>query len=324
MKRRGIIRLDPLPESWGDISSEKLEQICKLGVKKRSIAHAVGEAKADSIYHLDCFLLLANLKVKKKYAIDDYGNIMFIFRRRGIKYFFENIPMGADVVRWWMRKLSFLDKETSMFMSPYDIVKLRGKRFKCPCAVMADITYHQYMRAQNLLIGYWSVVEKIEKEDNGEILRTLLKEAERIQSRFLATLFNMETIIITENGGDVRLKKPRVDFKYIEAQGDLNARFFHKSVKRMFPVMAQFFQSCQNYYCELFPDLFTQNSSGGKNVNMLKVELETVNSLMKYQGFKDYDNIYGAQAVRILDVLNQMSKEAKKIKEMEARVHVNR
>ena len=319
-----VINLPPLPKSWSEISSRNLEEIRLLLGKKRMRASVIGDAKAESLYYLDCFLLLSGLKIKRKFFKDKDGEYVYMFRRKGIRHFLEKIPMRANVVRWWMRQLLFLGKEHTMYNPPYGVVKLRGRKFKCPGTVMADITYHQYMRAQNLLISYWSIVEKIDGCTDAQMVRKLAKECKGIQCSFLATLFNQETTILTENGGEIKLRKSRKDFKYIDMQDERNAHFFHPVSLRMFPVMLQFFQSCQSYFAILFPDLFTSSGSGNQERNVLKIELETVNSVMRHQGFRDYDTIYNSQAVRILDVLNQMSKEAKEIRNMQQRMGVKK
>ena len=316
--RRLIVKLPALPKSWDEISSRNLEEIHRLMARRRVRASALGEAKAESLYYLDCFLLLCGLKVKRSYVDAGNGEYIYLFRRKGWKHLFESIPMKANVVRWWMRQLSFLEKEQTMYNPPYDIIKLKGRKFKCPGVVMADITYHQYMRAQNLLISYWNIMEKVEECRDLKAAHKLVAECKKTQRSFLAVLFNQETTVLTENGGELKLPKPRKDFKYIDIQDEINERYFKSVSDRMFPVMVQFFQSCQSYFATLFPDLFTSSGEGNQEKNVLKIELETVNSVMKHQGFRDYDTIYNSQAVRILDVLNQMSKEAKEIRRMQS------
>ena len=69
----------------------------------------------------------------------------------------------------------------------------------------------------------------------------------------------------------------------------------------------------------MYPELFTPNGKKPGRQNPIKIEVEMVNNVMKYQGFDDYDAVYDSEAVRILGIMNAMAKEAKEIKEMNQR-----
>ena len=84
----------------------------------------------------------------------------------------------------------------------------------------------------------------------------------------------------------------------------------------MFPVMVQYFQSVQESYARMYPELFTPNGKKNGRQNPIKIEVEMINNIMKYQGFSDYDAVYDSEAVRILGIMNAMAKEAKEIEKM--------
>lgn len=88
----------------------------------------------------------------------------------------------------------------------------------------------------------------------------------------------------------------------------------------LYAICFQVYQTSMHYYEQVFPLLF---SGGGKSDPLhdaLTGEVDTINSVMKYQGYTDPQQVYDTNLPIILSVLNTMTKEAKEIEKMNAKI----
>lgn len=321
------INLPGLPDSWNRLSSEELEEVNRLYLKRMAQAAAGDEQQADRVYKLKCFMLFLDLKVIRRTLTDEKGDTVFLFRRKGLRHLFERIPLRAwQVDQWISQRLGYLDEPFGRTVTPYGIIRLRmgTLRLKAPGDVMLNVSFGQYQSAQNLLIMYWDTEKVLQTLLNRNSSRAAVRMQKRrmrdIRCQFLAALFNesvRETGEIRE--GRYLRKYSRRVWAFYSGQIRKNARWFRPVESRMFPVMVQYFQSVQESYARMYPELFTPNGKKPGRQNPIKIEVEMVNNVMKYQGFDDYDAVYDSEAVRILGIMNAMAKEAKEIKEMNQR-----
>lgn len=317
---RKKIQLPALPKSWNHFSTQEMEQVNLLMRRKQQMLRYSEPETADQHFKLQCFLLLTGLKVVRKALLDEQGEFVYLLRRRGITYLLERIPMRSwQITQWISSCLSFLDDPQRRTVSPYTTIRLRGKEFHAPEDLLTNLTYLQYTSAQTLLSGYWKTVQLIdvliERNSSKTAIHEQMKKIEMYQCRFLSALFTPASIEkeTVREGKTIKVNRPVWLFDY--AQIKENEKYFRRASGRMFPVMLQFFQSVQLHYSTIFPDLFTTGKGESKG-DAMKMEVETVNAIMKYQGFKDYNEVYDSASVRILGVLNTMSKDAKQIEEM--------
>lgn len=315
------INLPSLPEGWNRLSSRELEEVNRLYIERMASG---ADEQADRIFKLKCFLLFLDLKVVRRTLTDDEGNTVFLFRHKGVRHLMERIPMKAwQVDQWIDQKLGFLDNPYTRTVTPYGIIRLRmgTLRLKAPNDVMSNVTFAQYQSAQNLLIVYWDAEKVLQtlirRKSSRAAIRTQTRRIRDIRCRFLAALFN-ESV---EETGEIRegrymRKYSRRVWSFYTGQIRKNARWFRDVEQRMFPVMLQYFQSVQESYARMYPELFTPNGKKNNRQNPMKIEVEMVNNVMKYQGFADYDAVYDSEAVRILGIMNAMAKEAQEIEKM--------
>lgn len=317
------VSLPALPDSWNRLSSKEMESMAQLMELRASESVSRSQQEADRRFKLRAFLLFTGLRVVKPSHRNRVDG--FCFRRRGWSHRFERIPMQAWQVNQWIdASLGFLDKPMTRLKSPYGFVRLgwRVRRFKAPADLLSDTTFHQYLSADSILASYWDTVSVMNSMmEQGTVspegLASQREKARILRCRFLATLFNppvWQTGEIRE-GRYVRRSWRRV-WSFSPHQTERNARLFRRYEKRLFPVMLQFFQSVQEYYARMFPHLYTSAGKGSGRRSQLQIEVDMVNNLMKYQGFSDYDAVYDSEAVRILGIMNTMSKEAKEIERM--------
>ena len=88
----------------------------------------------------------------------------------------------------------------------------------------------------------------------------------------------------------------------------------------LYAICFQVYHTALHYYEQVFPVLF---GGGGKTdplQDALTGEVGTINSVMKYQGYTDPQQVYDANLPIILSVLNTMTKEAKEIEKMNSRI----
>ena len=88
----------------------------------------------------------------------------------------------------------------------------------------------------------------------------------------------------------------------------------------LFHICFQVWQTAvANFYPSVFPLLF----GGGKTDPLhtaLTGETDTINAVMKYQGYTSPEQVYNTELPIILGTLNAMSKEAKEIEKMNAKI----
>lgn len=324
---RNRINLPALPENWNRLSSAELEEVNRLYLQRVQTSGPDSEITAGRLYKLKCFMLFLGLKIIRRTVKDENGETVFLFRRKGIRYLFERIPLRSwQIDQWIGQKLGFLDNLFGRTVTPYGIIRLRmgTLHLKAPQDAMTDVTFAQYLSAQNLLIVYWDTEKVLQtlirRKSSRAAIRFQKKRMKQVRCKFLACLFNrseLETGEIRE-GRYMRKYRRRV-WSFRRSQITENARWFGRVEKRMFPVMVQYFQSVQEYYGRMYPDLFYSGGKKEGKQNPVKIEVEMLNNIMKYQGFSDYDSVYDSEAVRILGIMNAMAKEAKEIEKMNQR-----
>lgn len=328
---RYTINLPALPSSWNRLSSAELEEIWQMTIERNMAVSSEGEEVAHRKYKLKVFLYLLGLKIRKRTVKDEKGEMIYLFRRKGLRHLWENIPMRAwQIDQWINSRLKFLDNPLQRTVSPYTYIHLRHGllKLKCPDTYMSDVTFRQYLAAQNTLTSCWDAQKLLEtlvnskKEISRKALVEQINRVKMCRRRFLATLFNPSVMKTGEirDGKFVSTVKRQVCAFDME-QIDMNERFFSSVEERMYPVMEQFFQSVQVYYSELFPNLYASSGQSMKKQNMIKIEVAMINNVMKYQGFSDYDRVYDSEALRILGIMEKMCKEAKEIEETRQRMN---
>ena len=99
-----------------------------------------------------------------------------------------------------------------------------------------------------------------------------------------------------------------------------NSSLFTLHFSLLFHICFQTYHTAILYYEKAYPLLFTDNGKSQEFRDALQGEVGTVNSVMKYQGYSDPQQVYDANLPIILDTLNTMTKEAKEIEKMNAKI----
>ena len=88
----------------------------------------------------------------------------------------------------------------------------------------------------------------------------------------------------------------------------------------LYALCFQTYQTALHYYEKVFPLLFHGSGKEDPLHDALTGEVDTINCVMKYQGYTDPQQVYDANLPIILSVLNTMTKEAKEIEKMNAKI----
>ena len=125
--------------------------------------------------------------------------------------------------------------------------------------------------------------------------------------------------------------RPRHIYRYDAERAEQTVPFWKDKIRQsqlstlnsqlstIFHICFQCYQTALIYYEKAYPLLF----AGGKNDTMrdaLQGEVGTVNTVMKYAGYAEQQQVYDSNLPFVLDILNTMTKEAKEIEKMNAKI----
>ena len=94
----------------------------------------------------------------------------------------------------------------------------------------------------------------------------------------------------------------------------------HSSLSILFHLCFQCYQTALLYYEKVYPLLFTGSSKQDTLRDALQGEVGTVNTVMKYAGYAEQQQVYDSNLPFVLDILNTMAREAKEIEKMNAKI----
>lgn len=189
-----------------------------------------------------------------------------------------------------------------------ETVEVAGVTFALPQGACSNITWHQYRSLQAIAPQLW---QDGMTDD----------EARSLHARFLAYILVPATA--TADTGDRFHTKP--SFRYDAERAEASVAFWEEQLNGadapvLFHICFQVWQTAvANFYPSVFPLLF----GGGKSDPLhtaLTGETDTINAVMKYQGYSSPEQVYNTELPIILGTLNTMSKEAKEIEKMNAKI----
>lgn len=189
-----------------------------------------------------------------------------------------------------------------------EAVEVAGVTFALPQGACSNITWHQYRSLQAIAPQLWQ--DGLTDE-----------QARSLQAQFLAYI--LVPAPATADTGDRFHTKP--SFRYDAERAEASVAFWEEQLNgadapALFHICFQVWQTAvANFYPSVFPLLF----GGGKSDPLhtaLTGETDTINAVMKYQGYSSPEQVYNTELPIILGTLNTMSKEAKEIEKMNAKI----
>jgi len=201
-------------------------------------------------------------------------------------------------------------------MLPEETVKIGRNRFALPQVACSNLTWQQYRSLQG-------TVPQLFQEGLPE------EAATDLRAQFLAhCLVPRSVAILDTSGGSIRIR-PHWEYRYDMGQADGMVGWWRKrlssaTVQALFHVCLQVYQTAMTYYSAAYPLLFDGGGHQDPMRDALQGEVGTVNAIMKYAGYSEQLQVYRSDLPFVLDILNMMSKEAKQVEAMNAKIHKKR
>jgi len=191
---------------------------------------------------------------------------------------------------------------------PQETVTIDGITFALPQVAMNNLTWHQYRALQ-------AIVPMIFQEGTSD------DDKLSMQAQFLAYAMTPEAV--SSSAADPFA--PRHRFKYDADRAEQTVAFWREQLAQgspLFHICFQVYQTAmQNYYPSVYPLLFGGSSSKSDPLHTaLSGEVDTINAVMKYQGYNDPQQVYDANLPIVFGTLNTMTKEAKEIEKMNQKI----
>lgn len=309
-KHTPSVNLPAPPSNWNALSKRQLIRIHEL----------LNSGLTEVEYKLKVFLELMGLKVLKRAEKQDDGTFRFCFRRKGWKHWRESLGMQSWEVSYWIDKyLKFLDDPFQLVQMPFQHVRVEGRKYKAPDALMMNLTYEQYNNAQRYLVAYWEAARMVDSlRKNGATIDALLNAENRAldyRAGFLAHIYVPGSWRILDQRGSMTRFSPRRVYIYNSEDAERQVHRFRTAPRWLFDVTYQFVQSSLGRYKKDFEHLFREYEDDSTK-SMLVMEIETINAIQKYAGYSDQQAVYDSNMGFIFGFLNSMSHEAKQIEEM--------
>ena len=186
--------------------------------------------------------------------------------------------------------------------------------FALPQVACNNLTWSQYRALQPIASQLWQ--EGITDE-----------QALDLQAQFMAQILVPRSLALLDTSGDTIRLRPHYTFKYSSEQADSLVGYWKKKLSKgsmeittLFHICHQVWQTALVYYSKAYPMLFEGGGKHGPMNDALQGEVGTVNTIMKYFGYSEQQQVYDSNLPFVLDILNTMTKEAKEIEAMNAKI----
>ena len=182
------------------------------------------------------------------------------------------------------------------------------KAFALPQVACNNLTWQQYRALQTIAPQLFA--EGISDE-----------QALELQAQFLAHILAPRSLALLDtSGGSIRIR-PHYEYRYNAEQAERLARFWQKHLDpTLFHICFQCYQTALTYYAATYPLLFSGEEKKDAMRDALSGEVGTINTIMKYAGYAEQQQVYDSNLPFVLDILNTMTKEAKEIERMNSRI----
>ena len=191
------------------------------------------------------------------------------------------------------------------------------RHFALPQVMCINITWEQYRSLQGTVSNMFA-----EGQSDDAILD--------LHAQFLAYCLVPRSIALFDTSGNSIRFRPHWDYCYNASQAKGLIKYWKETLQRwedgpaLFQVCFQAYQTAIHYYSEVFPLLFNGDSPSDPLQDAITGETGTLNAIMKYQGYNSPQEVYDTNLPIILSTLNTMTKEAKDIEQMNARIKSKR
>lgn len=229
-----------------------------------------------------------------------------------------------------MRDAMILPKEEIIVSgSRFQVI---NKHFALPQVACNNLTWQQYRSLQ-------AIEPRLHADGMTD------EQVLGVQAQFMAhCLVPRSLALLDTTGGSIRLR-PHWEYRYNAEQAERLAKWFEKKLKKesnmvqgsrfnvqgsgstfnhslstLFHVCFQTYQTAIVYYATSYPLLFADDGKKDPLRDALTGEVGTINTIMKYAGYAEQQQVYDSNLPFVLDILNAMTKEAKEIEKMNSKI----
>ena len=197
---------------------------------------------------------------------------------------------------------------------PEETVTVGRWHFALPQVACTSLTWQQYRSLQTIAPQLFA--EGVSEDD-----------ALDLQAQFMAhCLVPRSHAILDTDGGTIRLR-PHYEYRYNKERADGLVSFWRHQLSStrsplsyLFHICFQVWQTALLYYAEAYPMLFNGESKADPMRDALQGEVGTINAVMMKAHYTSQQEVYDSNLPFILDILNTMTKEAKEIEKMNAKI----
>ena len=312
-----IINIEALPSGWAALTWKQLVRVWELHAQM---------AGNRTRWHMEVLLYLTGLPALHKWRMED-GVLRVRFKG------YEVTVTVEELEAWAFGSLAWMDEPYTLTALPAEFVGVGRTRYRLPQANLLSFTWQQYNNVQRIMVALWSMETRLE-----QLLRTVLPADEReaarvveeigaqvhgiegdiigLRAQFLAHTLLPPAFALTETKDRTTRLHPHRVYQYDVATAKRHAERLCKAPQWLFAIVYQVVQSSLGFYSKQFPDLFKSSGSGHKRRNELTAEVGTINAVMKYNGYRDQQDVYDSNAVFVFEILNTMTKEAEEVKKI--------
>lgn len=317
------INLPDLPRNWDALSAEQM-------VELNRIRHEHGQSKESFLFHSFCYLMGMEVKAE---TTEENQETLYLFRKEAVE---KDIAMTAWEIQFFVNeKLKWLTEDCTRLMDVFPTLILRGKTFVSPDYAMAGMTYQQYKKAQDYIVYYNRLTQKLvsmlKQLKTGKVkpeeVQKRIEERKQILGKFLAAVYTPETLVTQRvvDGQTVVCDPPEKTSVFSVRQIELYGPWFEELPEEQAEAVMQLFAGTMLNYRKMFPLLFPDKpDSQGQSMNFIQVESSTMNALQSKLNFNNYQTIYDSNAPFILERLHSIIKEGKALDEQHRKMKSKR
>jgi len=322
-------RFKCLPSSWGSLT---WQQLCRMWEVKQRYGGNADIARIAALLDLlgctvsrHCFTTPSTNSGETVYVLTDREGCQWTATPRELSWMAkQSLPWfdypygdrGEDAVKDEKGKVVKERREPVMgyvgpmrdaMMLPIETLKIGRRHFALPQVACSNLSWQQYRSLQGLSPQLFA--EGISED-----------QAVELQSHFLSYILVPRSIALLDtSGGSIRLR-PHFEFRYNAEQAEELSQWFRKRFNQnshfmstVFHICFQTYQTALAYYSAAYPMLFQDDGKKDAMRDALQGEVGTINTIMKYAGYAEQNQVYESNLPFIMDILNTMTKEAKEI-----------
>ena len=325
------VRLPALPASWSALSWRQLTGCWLVKMRYGGNADVARAAALMELLGLQaCGTVTVTLGGERLYRLHDRDGCPWTvtarelsqLARQSLPWF--DFPYGdpgekeekddkGKVIRERREAVAgYVSPMRDAMVLPEETVMVGRRRFALPQAACSNLTWQQYRSLQG-------TVPQLFREDLTD------EAAAELRAQFLShCLVPRSAAVLDTSGGSIRLR-PHWEYRYDMGQADSMVGWWRKrlaspAVQTLFHVCLQVYQTAMTYYAAAYPLLFDGGGHQDPMRDALQGEVGTINTVMKYAGYAEQQQVYDSMLPFVLDILNTMSREAKQIEAMNAKI----